>query len=143
MGNPAIFPLIYHGASRDVVIVHINPIERKKLPRTAPEIFDRMNEISFNSSLMREMRAIEFVTRLIDEGALDGKKYNRMRIHSIRDDAEMAQLGVATKLNPDWDFLCRLRDTGRLRAEEWLAANFHHVGRNRASTLRKSTCRRR
>jgi NTE family protein len=129
MGNPAIFPLIYHGASKDVIIVHINPIERKKLPRTAPEIFDRMNEISFNSSLMREMRAVEFVTRLIDEGALDAKKYSRMRIHSIRDDAGMAELGLATKVNPDWDFLCRLQDTGRNRAEEWLERNFDRVGR--------------
>jgi len=135
MGNPAIFPLIYHGASRDVVIVHINPIERNKLPKTAPEIFDRMNEISFNSSLMREMRAIEFVTRLIDEGALDGKKYHRMRIHSIRDDAEMSQLGVATKLNPDWDFLCRLRDAGRRRTEEWLDRHFDTVGQGSSVDL--------
>jgi NTE family protein len=135
MGNPAIFPLIYNGASKDIVIIHINPIERKKLPKTAPEIFDRMNEISFNSSLMREMRAVEFVTRLIDEGALDGEKYQRMRIHSIRDDAEMAQLGVATKLNPDWDFLCRLRDAGRRKAEEWLEANFDRIGRESSVDL--------
>jgi|CXWK01.1.fsa_nt_gi NTE family protein len=128
MGNPAIFPLIYNNGPRDVVIIHINPIERKKLPRSAPEIFDRINEISFNSSLMREMRTIEFVTRLIDEGALDGTKYGRMRIHSIRDDAEMTQLGVATKLNPDWQFLCRLRDAGRARAAEWLEAHLDHVG---------------
>ena len=135
MGNPAIFPLIYNRASKDVIIVHINPIERKKLPKTAPEIFDRMNEISFNSSLMREMRAVEFVTRLIDEGALDGNKYHRMRIHSIRDDAEMAQLGVATKLNPDWNFLCRLRDSGRRRAEEWLDQNFDRVGHDSSIDL--------
>ena len=128
MGNPAIFPLIYNQGSRDVIIVHINPIERAKLPRSAPEIFDRINEISFNSSLMREMRTIEFVTRLIDEGALDSKKYSRMLIHSIRDDAEMTQLGVATKLNPEWDFLCHLRDVGRNRAQEWLDANFDTVG---------------
>ena len=108
--------------------MHINPIERNKLPRSAPEIFDRINEISFNSSLMREMRAIEFVTRLIDEGALDAKKYSRMRIHSIRDDAEMVQLGVATKLNPDWDFLCRLKEVGRKRAAEWLENHFDSVG---------------
>ena len=133
MGNPAIFPLIYNRGSHDVVIIHINPIERKKLPRTAPEIFDRINEISFNSSLMREMRAIEFITRLIDENVLDHKTYSRMRIHSIRDDAEMTQLGVATKLNPDWDFLCRLRDAGRSKAEEWLDKNFDHVGQ--ASTI--------
>jgi NTE family protein len=135
MGNPAIFPLIYHGASKDVVIVHINPIERKKLPKSAPEIFDRMNEISFNSSLMREMRAIEFVTRLIDDGHLDSKKYHRMRVHSIRDDAEMSQLGVATKLNPDWDFLCRLRDAGRRRAEEWLVQHFDTVGQGSSVDL--------
>ena len=129
MGNPAIFPLIYNGRSRDVVLVHINPIVRKRLPTTAPEIFDRMNEISFNSSLMREMRAIAFVTRLIDDEALDRRKYSRMLIHSIRDDAEMAELGVATKLNPDWDFLCRLRDVGRRNAEEWLARSLDSVGR--------------
>ena len=133
MGNPAIFPLIYQGNSRDVIIVHINPIERAKLPRTAPEIFDRINEISFNSSLMREMRAIEFITRLIDEKVLDSNAYKRMYIHSIRDDAEMTQLGVATKLNPDWDFLCRLRDAGRKRAAEWLDQHFGDIGK--ASTL--------
>ncbi len=140
MGNPAIFPLIYHGVSKDVVIVHINPIERKALPRTAPEIFDRMNEISFNSSLMREMRAIEFITRLIDEGQLDAKKHSRMRIHSIRDDAEMAELGLATRLNPDWSFLCRLRDTGRKRATEWLDTHFDAVGGTSTINLSELFC---
>jgi NTE family protein len=128
MGNPAIFPLIYNRGPKDVIIVHINPIERKKLPTTASEIFDRMNEISFNSSLMREMRAVAFVTRLIDDNALDPAKYSRMLIHSISDDAAMAALGVATKLNPDWDFLCRLRDAGRAKATTWLAANLDKIG---------------
>ncbi len=128
MGNPALFPLIYKCKTKDIVIVHINPIERDKLPKTAPEIFDRMNEISFNSSLMREMRAIEFVTRLIDQGALDANTYQRMRIHSVSDDAAMGHLGVATKLNPDWEFLCRLKDAGRRRAGEWLEKNFTDIG---------------
>ncbi len=129
MGNPAIFPLIYNGKSKDVIIVHINPLERKKLPVTAPEIFDRMNEISFNSSLMREMRAIAFVTKLIDDEALDAKKYKRLLVHSIGDDREMEALGVATKLNPDWDFLVRLRDAGRRNASAWLDKNFDHIGK--------------
>lgn len=137
MGNPAIFPLIYNRGSKDVVIVHINPIERTKLPRTAPEIFDRINEISFNSSLMREMRTIEFVTRMIDDNALNESKYSRMKIHAIRDDAEMTQLGVATKLNPDWAFLCRLRDVGRKRASEWLDQNFEAVGKESSIDLAK------
>ena len=136
MGNPAIFPLIYRQGSRDIVIVHINPLERKKLPTTAHEIFDRINEISFNSSLMREMRAIAFVTRLIDDGALDEKNYARILVHSVRDDAEMENLGVATKLNPDWDFLCRLRDAGRRRAEAWLNQNFEAVGQRSSVDLK-------
>ncbi|MGE5511302.1 MAG: patatin-like phospholipase family protein [Bacteroidota bacterium] len=129
MGNPPLFPLIYRGASRDIVIVHINPLTRPDVPKTAPEIFDRMNEISFNSSLMREMRAIAFVTRLLDEGALDAKRYSRMLIHSIRDDVEMARHGAATKLAPDWDFLRRLRDRGRAAADAWLARNLDKIGR--------------
>ncbi len=128
MGNPAIFPLIYRGASDDVVVVHINPIVRERVPTSAPEIFDRMNEISFNSSLMREMRAIAFVSRLIDDRSLDDRRYARMRIHSIRDDDEMAQHGVATKLSPDWHFLCHLRDAGRRAAEDWLEQCFDQVG---------------
>jgi NTE family protein len=128
MGNPAIFPLIYHDGSRDIIIVHINPIERNELPTSAPEIFDRMNEISFNSSLMREMRAVAFVTKLIDDNVLDASKYKRMLFHSIRDDAAMTKLGVATRLNPDWGFLCRLRDAGRDRASMWLELNLDKVG---------------
>ena len=130
MGNPAIFPLIYNGKSKDVIVVHINPLERKKLPVSAAEIFDRMNEISFNSSLMREMRAIAFVTKLIDDQALDAKTYKRILVHSIGDDREMEALGVATKLNPDWDFLVRLRDAGRRNAGQWLDDHFDQVGKS-------------
>lgn len=128
MGNPAIFPLIYHRASKDVIIVHINPLERARLPTSAPEIFDRINEISFNSSLMREMRAIAFVTRLLDEKSVDSQRYSRMRIHAIRDAGEMAALGVASKLNPEWEFLCELRDIGRRQAGLWLDEHFEKVG---------------
>src|SRR5437016_6041326 len=83
MGNPAIFPLIYGCDSRDVVIVHINPLERARLPTTASEILNRINEISFNSSLMREMRAINFVTKLIDDGKVNGEGLRRLLVHSI------------------------------------------------------------
>ncbi len=128
MGNPAIFPLIYRGASRDVVVVHINPIVRHDVPKTAPEIFDRMNEISFNSSLMREMRAIAFVTRLLEDEAIDDTRYKRMLVHSIRDDVGMARLGAETKLIPEWAFLEQLRDAGRNAAERWLEESFDAIG---------------
>ncbi len=128
MGNPAIFPLIYRGASQDVIIVHINPIVRAELPKTAPEILDRMNEISFNSSLMREMRAIAFVTRLLEDEAIDDGRYKRMMIHAIRNDEVMGRFGADSKLDPSWEFLTQLRDAGRAAADEWLIENFDHVG---------------
>ena len=135
MGNPAIFPLIYQGASNDVIIVHINPIVREKIPVTSDEIFDRMNEISFNSSLMREMRAIAFVSRLLEEESIDDRRYRRMLVHAIRDDAEMGRHGIESKLNPDWDFLTHLRDAGRATASKWLDASYEDIGRRTSVDL--------
>jgi NTE family protein len=128
MGNPAIFPLIYHCGSEDVVLVHINPINRPDVPKTATEIMNRINEISFNSSLMREMRAIGFVSKLIEDGKLDATEMKRMRIHAIEAEDVMQGLGVASKLNADWEFLTHLRDIGRRRAGDWLAGDFALVG---------------
>ena len=127
MGNPAIYPLIYACGSRDIVIVHVNPIERQQLPTSAGEIMNRINEISFNSSLMREMRAISFVTKLIDEGYASGKDLKRMLIHAIAAEDEMASFGVASKLNADWEFLVQLRDLGRAKASAWLTDNFDRL----------------
>ncbi len=128
MGNPAIFPLIYGCESTDVLIVHINPLERPELPRTATEILNRINEISFNSSLMREMRAISFVSKMIDQGVIKEDTLKRMKIHGILDDAVMTSLGVASKLNADWDFLSMLRDAGRKRAVAWMDQNLEQIG---------------
>ena len=128
VGNPAIFPLIYECDTRDVVIVHINPIIRRGVPTTAAEILNRLNEVSFNSSLMREMRAIAFVTALIQQGKLDADNMKEMLIHSIRSDETMAALDVSSKYNGDWSFLCHLRDLGRTQAETWLASNYESIG---------------
>ena len=131
MGNPALYPLIYNTASRDIVIVHINPIVRPQVPRSAAEIQNRLNEITFNSSLLRELRAIAFVTKLIEQGWLKEQYQDKLKhvlIHSIRADAAMSELGVSSKLNTDWGFLCELRDRGRDAASVWLEANFEHLG---------------
>jgi len=136
MGNPAIFPLIYNSESRDVLIVHINPLERKELPRTATEIMNRLNEISFNSSLMREMRAVNFVTELIDDNPDKFKSLKRVLVHSISADEVMVGLGVASKMNGDWGFLTHLRDQGRVYADRWLEANFDRLGRESTVDIR-------
>jgi NTE family protein len=136
IGNPPIYPLIYQCGSRDVVIVHLNPIVRRGCPRTAAEIMNRINEVSFNSSLMREMRAIAFVTSLIERGKLEPGEAKQMLIHSIRSDEEMCRLGVSSKLNADRAFLHHLRDRGRLHAERWLAAHFDDVGQRSSVDVR-------
>jgi NTE family protein len=135
MGNPAIFPLIYGCESRDVVIVHINPICRPDVPTTAATIMNRINEISFNSSLMREMRAVAFVSRMIDDGKVAAGTMKRMLIHAIEAEAFMRELGVSSKLNADWSFLTRLCHAGRAAAERWLAANYHRLGQESTAAV--------
>jgi NTE family protein len=128
MGNPALFPLIYGCKSQDIIVVHINPTERNEIPQTAPEIIHRVNEISFNSSLFREMRAIAFVTRLIDEKKITDGSLKRMLIHAIEADDVMQKLGLSSKFNADWEFLMHLHDIGYSRAESWLNSHFDRIG---------------
>ena len=128
MGNPAIFPLIYHSATNDVVIVQINPLERDEVPTTARGIMDRVNEISFNSTLMREMRAVHFVTKLIESGKLNPEEYRRMNVHMIEADAVIKTLGASSKLNATPEFLLHLRNVGRKAAGDWIDRNFDALG---------------
>jgi len=137
MGNPAIFPLIYHCNTRDVVIVHINPLVRPGVPITAADILNRINEISFNSSLMREMRTIAFVTDLIQQDKVDRDGMKEMLIHSIRADEAMCALSVSSKYNADWRFLCALHDNGRREAEAWLTENYRNIGERSSIDIRK------
>ena len=136
MGNPAIFPLIYGCESRDVVVVHINPIMRTEVPTSARDILNRVNEISFNSSLMREMRAIAFVTHLVDESAVRDGHLKRMLLHAIEAQDFMRELGVSSKLNCDWEFLTHLRDVGRESASDWLEANFDRLNKDSSIDIR-------
>jgi NTE family protein len=137
MGNPAIFPLIYHCNTRDVVIVHINPLVRPGVPITAADILNRISEISFNSSLMRELRTIAFVTDLIQQGKLDRNEMKEVLIHSIKSDKAMCALSVSSKYNADWDFLCGLRDNGRREAETWLTENYRNIGERSSIDIRR------
>jgi NTE family protein len=130
MGNPPIFPLIYLCESSDVVIVQINPLYRETIPVTAREIMDRVNEISFNSSLMREMRAIAFISRLIDDGKLNRRQYKRMNIHVVEADEQLKPLGASSKLNAEGAFLEHLKAVGRTACARWLARNFDQIGVN-------------
>jgi NTE family protein len=136
MGNPALWPMFYRCTAPDIVVVEINPIHRPAVPDTAPEIINRINEISFNASLMAEMRAIDFVQRLLDRGAVDPARYKRLFLHSINAEALMARFNVSTKFNGDARFLAELRDLGREAAGAWLASSFERIGRDSSVDLR-------
>jgi NTE family protein len=129
MGNPAMFPLIYNCKASDIVLIEINPIVIDELPNNARAILDRMNSISFNATMMREMRAIALVTRLLDQHRLTGRSnLRRINFHMIQAEKEMARFGASSKFNLDNDFLDHLFRLGRRTAEAWLGDNYKLVG---------------
>ncbi|MGD0185517.1 MAG: patatin-like phospholipase family protein [Roseiarcus sp.] len=127
-GNPPLWPLFYETQCRDAIIVQINPIERDRTPRTAQEIADRMNEITFNAGLLAELRAADFVARLIDRGVLKDDGYRRENLHRIGGDGKLEGYSAASKADVSWTFLTRLRDLGRAAAKDWLARNYDFIG---------------
>jgi len=132
-GNPPIFPVIYMGGAPDILIVQLNPINIPEVPRDIRDIVDRMNTLAFNSSLMREMRMIRFVTDLIDRGELPKDRHLRCFIHTIDAEDELAALNASSKMNASRGFLHHLRALGVQRAERFLAAHFDAIG-ERSST---------
>jgi NTE family protein len=128
MGNPPLFPLFDRPHSQDIVIVQINPIERDEIPRSAGDIAARVNEITFNASLLRELRAIDFVARLLDEGRLEEGRYRRMLIHAISSDDALASLDGGARLNTDMAFFEHLFAVGRDASDAWIAAHFDELG---------------
>ena len=127
-GNPAFHPLIYNCDSRDIVLVQINPIEREKLPTTAAEIMDRVNEITFNAALIAEMRAIAFVKRLLLEGKLDPTHYKDVLMHRIDGGETLEAFHASTKSATDAKLIHTLRDLGQKCGRLWLAKRFRQLG---------------
>ncbi|SFE78203.1 patatin-like phospholipase family protein [Roseivivax sediminis] len=122
-GNPALFPLFRPELPDDVLIVNINPLKIDRLPVTPQEIQNRINEISFNSSLLRELRAIEFVQRLIQEGRMEEGVMKRVLVHMVADDELMNRLSVATKIVPISTVILQLKEAGRRAASQFLAGH--------------------
>jgi NTE family protein len=130
MGNPVLYPLIYHCDSRDILVVHNNPIERHGVPTSADDIANRVSEITFNTSLIKELRAIYFVQQMQNQGWIKDEfkdKLKQIFMHSLRADDAMMDLSVASRMTFDWAFLVMLRDRGRLFAADWLEKNFDHL----------------
>jgi NTE family protein len=138
MGNPALYPLFYYTDSRDVIVVHINPIEREGVPRSASEIENRLNEITFNSALIKELRAIAFVQKMLEDGWLKEEftgKLKHVLMHSVRADKVLADLSASSKFSVDWEFLKELHQRGRQTGKAWLAAHYADLGRRSSVDL--------
>ncbi|QTF90947.1 patatin-like phospholipase family protein [Halomonas sp. BM-2019] len=123
-GNPALYPLVDDQGCRDLVVVQINPLVRQKLPDSARDIINRINEITFNSSLIKELRSIQLLQQLIEAEGLEMERFRAMRLHLIHAEQEVEQLSASSKLNAQWEFLSRLFQQGRGWADLWLQENF-------------------
>lgn len=127
-GNPALYPFFYATPVEDVLLVQINPVEREGAPRSAREIQNRIDEITFNAAMLREFRAIAFVNELIESGQLERGQYRQIRMHRIDADEAFKDLSASSKVNAEWAFLEYLRDLGRSAADDWLAESYDDVG---------------
>ena len=127
-GNPTITPLVRECNSKDTILVQINPVERPGLPRSARDILNRLNEVSFNAVLLKELRMIALLRQVAQPDNSENAKWADMRIHRISSDV-MVELGYSSKLNAEWEFLCMLRDEGRRAGDAFLTAHHEDLGR--------------
>jgi NTE family protein len=126
-GNPTITPLVRECTSKDTILIQINPVERTGTPRAARDILNRLNEVSFNAVLLKELRMIALLRQVADPGSGEGAQWAAMRIHRVASDL-MVDLGYSSKLNAEWQFLTMLREEGRRAAESFLATNAKDLG---------------
>jgi NTE family protein len=128
MANPALFPLFDEPMTDDILLVQINPLERQQTPRTAREIHSRLNEITFNATLLRELRAVAFVKQLIEEGKLSPDEYKNIHLHRIDASGVLDEHEASSKRKAEWDYFVHLRDAGRRTARSWLEAHYGAIG---------------
>ena len=127
-GNPALYPLVDDPSCQDLIVVQINPMTRQQLPTTAREVLNRINEITFNSALIKELRSIHLLHQLIEAEDLQLERYRAMRLHLIHCEQEIEELSASSKMNAEWPFLTRLRDQGYGWADAWLDRHFDDLG---------------
>ena len=137
LGNPALWPLYHERSAADIILVQLNPLYREEIPTTVSDIMNRLNEISFNASLMSEMRAIDFVSRLLEGGRLEQPRYRRIFLHSIEDEVRMREFKLSTKFNGDWDFLQTLRNYGHAAADHFLSSHAQAIGKGSSLDIQR------
>ena len=135
LGNPALYPLRSPALAADVLIVWVNPLHQPAVPTSARAILDRINEVTFNATLVQEIEAIDAINALKLDGESPDAPYKRIRLHEIKDEPHLAHLDYASKFNTDWDFLRQLHRYGREAAGRWLETCRDDVGRNETADV--------
>ena len=133
-GNPTMTPLVRELDSEDTILVPINPIERPGTPSSARDILNRLNEVSFNAVLLKELRMIAMLRKVVDPGNTEGARWAKMRVHLVRNGL-MSDLGYSSKLNAEWDFVSWLHDEGRKAADEFLVRDGQPIGKRSSIDL--------
>jgi len=134
--NPALSPLVKACRAADIALVQINPLQRTEVPKTSAEILDRINELTFNASLLTQMRSIEFVNRLLREGAVSPARCRSVRMHRIDGGDSLQAFPTSTRSQADGLMIQQLFDTGRAAGSAWLAQHFEAIGRRGTIDIR-------
>ncbi|MDP2065701.1 MAG: patatin-like phospholipase family protein [Burkholderiaceae bacterium] len=145
-GNPSLLPLITESPADDLLLVQLNPALSEAVPHSAREILDRIDEVTFNASLLKELRSIGLLKKLIEDEGRPGHHYrvpmfqriDALRVHRLDAQGQLARLGAASKGNTQWPFLTALHDIGHAAADEWLRQNFRHLGRRSTFDLARA-----
>lgn len=137
-GNPSLFPLIYNCESSDIIVVLVIPHEIKSTPISFEQITSRVQELFHSNTLTREMRSIEFITSLIENGTIDKDKMKKINIHVIQDYEFFTNLSASSRSNTDWEFLKMLYERGRSVAEQWIKDNYENIGKRSSTNVKES-----
>ena len=135
MGNPVLYPIYYECDSEDLMIIKINPFKRAGTPKTARDILNRVDEINFNSSLIKDLRAIRFVAQLLDEHKVNPAEYKHMRVHVVDGDDYLVPLSASSKFNTDKEFIDFLHQAGLDVAQKWFKLNQRYIGKQSSFDL--------
>jgi NTE family protein len=133
-GNPTLVPLITELVSDDTILIPINPINRPGTPRSARDILDRVNEISFNAVALKELKMLAMMRRVANPDTAEGAMWGRMRMHIVQNSI-MVELGASSKLNAEWAFLTMLRDEGRKAAQAFLDRDGADIGKRSTADI--------
>jgi NTE family protein len=142
-GNPTLLPLIAETPADDLLLVQINPVRRATVPTQADDILERAGEVTFNASLLKELRTIGLIKELLADAGRPDSAYRRplfrrlddLRLHQLHAEDRLAAFGAGSKTQTSAAFLAQLHTLGREAADDWLRAHRGAIGKRSSARL--------